>query len=57
MAYENANTFRLKPGSYCLVLFMDEPGAEKDYVLSVAYKEESNVAVRGYNVKNDAIAR
>ena len=57
MAYENANTFRLKPGSYCLVLFMDEPGAEKDYVLSVAYKEESNVAVRGYNVKNDAITR
>ena len=46
---ETASVFKLNPGVYSLIVFLDQPGIHKDYVLSLAYRKTANVGTQGYH--------
>ena len=56
IAYEAAALYKLPPGQYTAVLFLNEPDTQLSYVFSVGYLRQSTVMVRGYNTFNDAIS-
>ena len=56
-AYEMATTYDLEPGTYFAVVFTDESGIEKDYVLSMCSRADADVRIRGFNVVNSSISK
>ena len=54
--HEAAGHYKLPPGQYVAVVFLDEPDVQLSYVFSVGYLRQSTVMVRGYNTFNDAIS-
>ena len=47
---ETASVFKLDPGVYSLIVFLDQPGIHKDYVLSLAYRKTANIGIQVYNI-------
>ena len=48
---ETASVCELDPGVYSLIVFLDQPGIHKDYVLSFAYRKTANVGIQGCNIR------